>query len=232
MALNVLDLGEREAADVMIPRHQVCVIPADLSALEALKHINGSHHTLYPAVGTNPDEIVGVVDVRDLARAIGERGLEAVQVSELLRPAHVIPETKKLLELLAEFKAGGSEMVVVADEYGRMAGVVTVMDMLEEIVGDLEPADEHDVEIEELVDGRLRVHGRLPIETFNERFDFAIPVDDFRTLGGLVFGSLGRLPRVGDRVLLDGIVFQVLELDGPRAARLEITLPAPGELAA
>ena len=153
---------------------------------------------------------------------------ENVRVERLVRPAHVVPETKDLGALLAEFRRTNQHMAIVLDEYGSFVGIVTLEDVLEEIVGEIE--DEYDLpdeSVERLDDHRVRIDGTFPIDDFNEEFRQSLPQDDYHTVAGFVFGSLGRGAEPGDEVLWNGLVFRVVEVDGPRIERLDVEfLPA------
>jgi putative hemolysin len=164
--------------------------------------------------------------VRDLFSALVDRGIAGVQIEQLLRPAHIVPETKDLAALLTEFRRTNQHLAVVVDEYGELEGIVTLEDLLEEIVGEIEDEfDLPDESIERLEDGRVRVHGTFPIDDFNEQFGVSLPIEDYHTLGGFVFGMLGRAPEPGDEVEHEGIRFTVLTVEGSRIERLEIELP-------
>ena len=138
--------------------------------------------------------------MRDLFSALYDRGIAGVQLEQLLRPAHIVPETKDLAALLAEFRRTNQHMAIVVDEYGELEGIVTLEDLLEEIVGEIEDEfDLPDESIERLEDGRVRIHGTFPIDDFNEQFGVSLPIEDYHTLGGFVFGLLGRAARAGRR---------------------------------
>jgi putative hemolysin len=143
----------------------------------------------------------------------------------LLRPAHIVPENKDLAALLTEFRRTNQHMAIVVDEYGELEGIVTLEDLLEEIVGEIEDEfDLPDESIERLEDGRVRIHGTFPIDDFNEQFGRSLPIEDFHTIGGFVFGMLGRAPEPGDEVEYDGCRFKVLQVEGSRIEMLEVEL--------
>jgi putative hemolysin len=140
-----------------------------------------------------------------------------------VRPTYMVPETKDLAAMLAEFRRANQHMAVVVDEYGSFEGIVTLEDLLEEIVGEIE--DEYDLpdeSVERVDDSRIRIHGTFPIDDFNEQFGQELPQDDYHTVAGFVFGALGRAAESGDEVLHDGLRFHVLDVDGPRIERLEV----------
>jgi CBS domain containing-hemolysin-like protein len=221
---KVFVFGDKDAADVMVARPDVIAVSVDMPPEEALATVLDSPYTRYPVFRESLDDIVGVLHVRDLFTAIYERGIAAVRLEELLRPAYIVPETKDLASLLQEFRRTSNHFAVVVDEYGAMVGVVTLEDLLEEIVGEIE--DEFDVpeqQIEQVDDDSYRVDGMFPIEEFNSRFGTDLPDEDFHTIAGFVFGQLGRAPEPGDDVSYDGVRFDVLEVEGNRIERIGVT---------
>jgi len=226
MLYKVFDFADKEVSAVMVPRPEVVALSIEMPPEEALAAVIDSPYTRYPVYRDSLDEIVGVLHVRDLFSALVDRGIAGVQLEQLLRPAHIVPETKDLAALLTEFRRTNQHMAVVVDEYGELEGIVTLEDLLEEIVGEIEDEfDLPDESIERLEDGRVRVHGTFPIDDFNEQFGVSLPIEDYHTLGGLVFGMLGRAPEPGDEVEHDGIRFTVLTIEGSRIERLEVELP-------
>jgi magnesium and cobalt exporter, CNNM family len=227
---KAFSFADKEAHDVMVPRPEVVMISVDLPAQECLAQIVDSPFTRYPAYNGSVDEIVGILHVRDLFKALYDRGIDSVQIQELLRPPFFVPETKDLAALLAEFRKTNQHMAIVVDEYGSMEGIVTLEDLLEEIVGEIE--DEYDLpdeSIERVDDRTIRIDGTFPIDDFNEQFGLSIPVEDFHTMGGFVFGLLGRAPERGDSVDWDGLKLQVVEVEGSRIDRLTIVFEEPNE---
>jgi magnesium and cobalt exporter, CNNM family len=224
MLYKVFDFADKEVSDVMVPRPDVVALSVALPPEEALKAAVESPYTRYPVYRESLDDIVGILHVRDLFRAISERGgVQAVSLGELVRDAHMVPETKDLAALLYDFRRTKEHMAIVIDEYGAMEGIVTLEDLVEEIVGEIE--DEFDLPDEsvERVDERtIRIEGTFPIDDFNEQFETALPIEDFHTVAGFVFGLLGRAPEEGDRVEHDGLAFTVVELEGSRIERLQV----------
>ena len=228
MLYKVFDFADKEVSAVMVPRPEVVALSIEMPPEEALAAVIDSPYTRYPVYRDSLDEIVGVLHVRDLFSALVDRGIAGVQIEQLLRPAHIVPETKDLAALLTEFRRTNQHLAVVVDEYGELEGIVTLEDLLEEIVGEIEDEfDLPDESIERLEDGRVRVHGTFPIDDFNEQFGVSLPIEDYHTLGGLVVGMLGRAPEPGDEVEHEGIRFTVLTVEGSRIERLEIELPPP-----
>ncbi len=223
---GVFTFGDRDARDVMVPRPEVVAISAGLSGEECLAAVIASPHTRLPVYRDSLDDILGVLHVRDFFAAVHERGVENVRLADIARPAHVVPETKDLASLLAEFQRTKRHLAIVVDEYGGVQGLVTLEDVLEEIVGEIE--DEYDIpheDVEQLDESRLLVDGTYPVDELNERFGQSLPSDDYQSVGGFVFGALGRQPEVGDRVEWDGVSFEVVRLDGARIDQLLATLP-------
>jgi putative hemolysin len=230
MLYKVFDFADKEVKDVMVPRPDVVALSIDLPPEEALAAVIDSPYTRYPVYRGSLDDIVGVLHVRDLFSELHDRGIAAVNLDDIVRPAHIVPETKDLAALLAEFRRANQHMAVVVDEYGGMEGIVTLEDLLEEIVGEIE--DEYDLpdETVERVDERtIRIDGTFPIDDFNEQFGTHLPAEDFHTVGGFVFGLLGRAPERGDRVEHEGLAFEVLEMEGTRILRLQVEFPVAGE---
>jgi putative hemolysin len=224
MLYKVFDFADKEASDVMVPRPEVVAIAIDLPPEEALAVTLDSPYTRYPVYRGSIDEIVGILHVRDLFSALHDRGLAQVELEHLVRPAFMVPETKDLAALLTEFRRVNQHMAIVVDEYGGMEGIVTLEDLLEEIVGEIEDEfDLPDESVERVDDHTFRIDGTYPIDDFNEQFHAGLPQEDFHTMAGFVFGRLGRMPAPGDEVEHDGIRFRVEEVEGSRIDRLTIT---------
>jgi putative hemolysin len=225
MLYKVFDFADKEVADVMVARPDVVALSIDLPPEECLAAVIESPYTRYPVYRGSLEEIVGILHVRDLFSAMNDQGLANVRVEEVVRPAPFVPETKDLAAMLAEFRRANQHMAIVVDEYGTMVGIVTLEDLLEEIVGEIEDEfDLPDESVERLPDGRMRIDGTFPIDDFNEQFDRALPIEDYHTVGGFVFGLLGRAPERGDEVEHDGTRFKVLDVEGSRIERLEVEL--------
>jgi putative hemolysin len=223
MLYKVFDFADKEVADVMVPRPEVVALSVDLPPEQCLAAVIESPYTRYPVYRDSLEQIVGILHVRDLFSAIANGGLRMIKVEELVRPAPMVPETKDLAAMLKEFRRTNQHMAIVVDEYGEMEGIVTLEDLLEEIVGEIEDEfDLPDETVERIDEGRIRVHGTFPIDDFNEQFGKEMPHEDFHTLAGFVFGQLGRGPALADEVLWDGLRFTVIELDGARIEKLEV----------
>jgi putative hemolysin len=225
MLYKVFDFADKEVADVMVSRPDVVALSIDLPPDDCLAAVIESPYTRYPVYRESLDSIVGILHVRDLFSALNEQGFANVRVGDIVRPAPFVPETKDLAAMLAEFRRGSQHMAIVVDEYGTTVGIVTLEDLLEEIVGEIEDEfDLPDESVEKLADGRMRIDGTYPIDDFNEQFGRSLPIEDYHTVGGFVFGMLGRQPEPGDEVEHDGCRFTVLEVEGSRIERLEVEL--------
>jgi putative hemolysin len=224
MLYKVFDFADKEVSAVMVPRPEVIAISIALPAPEALQAVLESPYTRYPVYRDSLDDIIGVLHIRDLIVAMHAHGIAAVKMEELVRPAYMVPETKELAALLTEFRRTNQHLAVVIDEYGSMEGIVTLEDLLEEIVGEIE--DEFDLpdETVERVDAdTVRIDGTFPIDDFNARFECDLPHEDYHTVAGFVFGLLGRTAAPGDEVQHDGLRFHVDAVEGQRIDRLTVT---------
>jgi putative hemolysin len=224
MLYKVFDFADKEVADVMVPRPEVVAISIALPPEEALKAVLESPYTRYPVYRESLDDIVGVLHIRDLVVALHDQGLAAVDITNLVRPAYMVPETKDLGALLTEFRRTNQHLAIVIDEYGSMEGIVTLEDLIEEIVGEIEDEfDLPDETVERVDDDTIRIDGTFPIDDFNEQFKCDLPVEDYHTIAGFVFGELGRTAEPGDEVRHDGMVFRVDSVEGQRIDRLTVT---------
>src|SRR5881397_1653868 len=224
MLYKVFDFADKEAKDVMVPRPEVVALSIDLPPEQCLEAVMDSPYTRYPVYRESLDHVVGILHVRDLFHALRDRGMAEVKIEDIVRPGHIVPETKDLAALLTEFRRTNQHMAIVVDEYGEMEGIVTLEDLLEEIVGEIEDEfDLPDESIEQVDDDTIRVHGTFPIDDFNERYRADLPAEDYHTLAGFVFGLLGRQPEVGDDVSHDGMRFKVVEIEGSRIEKLAVT---------
>jgi magnesium and cobalt exporter, CNNM family len=228
MLYKVFDFAEKEVADVMVPRPDVTALSVDLGLDEAMAVMLESPYTRYPVYRGSLDDIVGIVHVRDLVASLHNGAATEASLAALARPAYVVPENKDLGALLAEFRKANQHMAVVVDEYGATAGIVTLEDLLEEIVGDIEDEfDLPDESVERIDETRVRISGSFTIDDFNEEFGTQLDDEDFHTVAGYVFGHLGRAAEAGDEVRDNGLHFTVLETSGTRILRLEVEfLPA------
>ena len=229
MLSGVLEVAETQVRDVMIPRSQMVVIEREHSLDEMMSVILGSGHSRFPVIGEDRDEILGILLAKDLLKFFGDAADTDLKIDNYLRPVSVIPESKRLNALLKEFRDSHSHMAIVVDEYGGVSGLLTIEDVLEEIVGEID--DEHDPEEAEFIqpdtdiDGRpcFAVRALTRIEDFNEYFGCDITEEeDFDTVGGLVMHELGRLPRLGEKLQYDGFEFCVIRADRRRIDALQV----------
>ena len=221
MIHSVFELGETLAREVMVPRTDMVWIEQGKTVRQALSLALRSGFSRIPVIGANEDDVVGVAYLKDLARkAYDAEAQSAERVTEAMRPAYFIPESKPADELLRDMQAKQVHVAVVIDEYGGTAGLVTIEDILEEIVGEI--ADEYDREdprVEELDDGRIRVNVRLPIDDIEEMFGVEFDVEDVETVGGLLAAELGRVPIPGASVTARGLTFTA---EGAKGRRKQI----------
>jgi putative hemolysin len=224
MLYKVFDFADKEVADVMVPRPEVVALSVDLPPAEALEIVLDSPYTRYPVYRDSLDDIVGILHIRDLINAMHDPDGMRVNLEELLRPATMVPETKDIAALLTEFRRSNQHMAIVIDEYGDVEGIVTLEDVLEEIVGEIEDEfDLPDETVERVDDDTIRIDGTFSIDDFNEEFNADLPIEDYHTIAGFVFGQLGRSAEPGDEVSHDGIVFHVDSVEGQRIDRLTVT---------
>jgi CBS domain containing-hemolysin-like protein len=232
MIQGIFEFGEKNAREVMTPRTDLVALPIDATLDETLAVVEESGLSRYPIYEDTIDDIIGVVLAKDLLRVVATRGTSDFALRNVLRPVHVIPGSRKVEDVLSDFKRMKEHLAVVLDEYGGTAGVVTMEDLLEEIVGDI--LDEYDTPEDaetplQLRAGETLVDGSAHIGELNEHFGLDIPEDGYNTVGGYIFGVLGRLPTVGDRVMAGGAIFTVREMDGRRIGSLAVDLHSLGD---
>ena len=228
MLAGVLEVAETQVREVMIPRSQMVVIERNQKLDQMLKVIIDSGHSRFPVIGEDRDEVLGVLLAKDLLRYFNNEQRDELRIEDYLRPAVVIPESKRLNALLKEFRDSHNHMAIVVDEYGGVSGLLTIEDVLEEIVGEID--DEHDpeevvcIQPETDAEGRStwQVRALTRIEDFNEYFETNLPDDDYDTTGGLVMHELGRLPRRGEKLTFGGFEFRVLKADRRRIDTLQV----------
>ncbi|HMH25797.1 MAG TPA: hemolysin family protein [Gemmatimonadaceae bacterium] len=229
----VFEFSEKNAREVMTPRTELVALPVEATLSEVLGVVQESGLSRYPVYDESIDNIIGVVLAKDLLKLLAPRAnTEAFDLPSIMRPVHVIPGSREVEEVLADFKRLKEHMAVVLDEYGGTAGVVTMEDLLEEIVGEI--LDEYDTPEDAEAPlhtraGETLVPGSTHIGELNEHFSLTIPDVDYTTIGGYVFGMLGRLPVVGDRVIAGGAIFTVREMDGRRIESLSVDLHSLGD---
>ena len=229
MIEGAIEVSDMKVRDVMIPRPQMVVVQNEQAPEEFLPIIIESGHSRFPVVGDSADEVLGVLLAKDLLPLVLSTDLKKFRLKDLLRPVTVIPESKRLTTLLTEFRSNHNHMAVVVDEYGGVSGVVTIEDVLEEIVGEIE--DEYDTDAEdsyirEIEEGGCIVNALTPIDEFNEHFNLSLNDDEFDTIGGIVMQHFGRLPDPDEQVEIAGLKFQVLAADNRRIRSLQVSAPA------
>lgn len=236
MIEGVLHVSDMQVRDIMIPRTQMVVIERDAPPEAILPVIVESGHSRFPVIDDGRDDIEGIVLAKDLLAWFAQQPRAAFDLREYLRPAVFIPESKRLNVLLKEFRANRNHIAIVIDEYGSAAGLVTIEDVLEQIVGEID--DEHDTEDDVAIlkrsDTQYTVKAVTLIEDFNERFDADFPTEDYDTVGGLVMHAFGRLPKRNDRIRIGRFRFKVLRADARRIHLLQVDLQpaqAPGDAA-
>jgi magnesium and cobalt transporter len=220
-----LAVSEMQVRDAMVPRSHMVVIPLDNPLDELLPLILESGHSRFPVIGEDRDEVEGILLAKDLLRHYAENG-GPLNIKDLVRPAIVIPESKRLNMLLRDFRASRNHMAMVVDEYGGISGLITIEDVLEEIVGEID--DEHDEEeeaaIKPLGGNRFQVKALTEIEDFNDEFECEFSDEDYGTVGGLLLSEFGRVPDLGDEVVLgERFMFRVTRADSRRIVMLEMT---------
>lgn len=229
-ALNIifgaLGVADIQARDIMIPRSQLIYLQADSQPKDFLPTIIESQHSRFPVIGDDLDDVKGVLHAKDLLPLLLEEVWEDFDIKDCMRPATVIPESKRLNVLLQEFRATRNHMAVVVDEYGHVSGAVTIEDVLEQIVGEIE--DEHDVDddsfIKPLDETSFTIKATTSIEDFNEHFGADLDDEEFDTIGGLVLKHFGRLPKREEMAVVGPFQFRVLNADSRRIRLLHMTV--------
>jgi len=227
MVEGAIEVADLQVNDVMIPRSKMVSLPADAPTGEIVRRVIESGHSRYPVHGEEPDEIIGILLAKDLLKCFAEGAGLPCNIRALLRPTVLIPETKRLNILLKEFRLSRNHMALVVDEYGGIAGLITIEDVLEQIVGEID--DEHDEEdparkkqILPQPDGAFLVSAQTPIAYFNERLGSELPDDEFDTIGGMVTSEIGHLAEPGEELVLAGFHFRVTKADDRRVVQFAV----------
>jgi len=228
MVEGAFQVVEMRVRDIMIPRAQMVVLEDDASFDEILPVIVKSGHSRFPVISEDKDHVVGVLLAKDLLRYVSSENADSFSLTSITRPATVTPETKRLNVLLKEFRAERNHMAIVMDEYGGVAGLVTIEDVLEEIVGEID--DEHDKDEDLHIringDGNYTVRALTPIEEFNEALGTEFSDEEFDTIGGLLMQHIGHMPQNGESATINGCEFRILVADSRRIHLLQVSLPA------
>lgn len=233
MIKGVLEVSDLRVRDIMIPRAQIVAVQINNSVEELLSTIISSAHSRFPVVNEDKDHIEGILLAKDLLPYAFNNSETPFALEKVLRPAVVVPESKRVDVLLKEFRSQRYHMAIVVDEYGGVSGLVTIEDILEEIVGDIEDEFDHDTndetEIRKVNDHVYMIKALTTVEEFNEQFGTAFSDEEFDTIGGLVSHAFGHLPERNEKVTIDNIEFKVINADTRRLIQLRVTLPSAEE---
>mgnify|MGYP000044189969 FL=1 len=229
---GALSVSQMQARDIMIPRSQVVMVSRDAPAEETLKLVTETAHSRFPVIDDDRDDVIGILLAKDLLSAVVSSGDFKFDLRELLRPAVFIPESKRLNVLLREFRARRNHMAIVVDEYGGVAGIVTIENVLEQIVGEIE--DEHDFDDDTPIlqrnENTYTIKALTPVDEFNEHFDTQWSDEDFDTVGGYVMNQFGHLPQRGEQISIGSFQFTVLRADNRRLYLMKMeVLPEEAE---
>jgi len=229
---GALQVSEMQVRDIMIPRSQVVSVKATATPEEILPIVIEAQHSRFPVIGDSLDEVIGILLAKDLLPLALDKS-RRFDIKDVLRPATFVPESKRLNHLLKEFRENRNHMAIVIDEYGDLAGLCTIEDVLEQIVGDIE--DEHDVDdevfIKSLDDDKHTVKALTPIEEFNDYFNCQFPEEDFDTIGGLVLSRFGRIPQRDESITIGPYLFKVLNPGNRQNRLLQVSSDTPNTAA-
>ena len=228
MIEGVLSVSETTVRDIMIPRAQMDCVSIDDEVPQFIPLVVETRHSRFPVIGESKDDVIGILLAKELLNYYANP--EAFNLRETLRPAVFVPESKRLNVLLRDFRANRNHIAIVVDEYGGVSGLVTIEDVLEQIVGDIEDEYDYDESHDNIIpeaNGKFRVKAQTEIADFNEQFHTAFPDDEFDTVGGLVLRAFGRLPKRGETTTMEGLRFRVLRVDSRRLYTLQVERIAP-----
>lgn len=221
---GALQVSEMQVRDIMIPRSQVVTVKASATPHEILPVVIEAQHSRFPVIGDTIDEVIGILLAKDLLPLALERETRKFELKDILRPATFVPESKRLNHLLKEFRENRNHMAIVIDEYGDLAGLCTIEDVLEQIVGEIE--DEHDIDDEVFIkaidENNFTVKALTPIEDFNDYLNCQFPEEDFDTIGGLVLSHFGRIPQRDESVVIGLYTFKILNVDNRQIRLLQV----------
>lgn len=223
---GALAVAEMQVADIMIPRPQMVVINAETSPRDFLPEMIAAAHSRFPVIGESPDEVIGILLAKDLLAYALNGGIDECNIQDHLRKATFVPETKRLNVLLQEFRVNRNHMAIVVDEYGCVSGLVTIEDVLEQIVGEIEDEydeDDDDTLIKQFESNSFIVKALTPIEDFNEHFESTFSDNEFDTIGGILTQKFGRLPVREEEVDISGFNFKILNADNRRIRLIQVT---------
>jgi magnesium and cobalt transporter len=234
MMIGVMHISELQSRDIMIPRPEMVVLDEAMDFATILNQVVESGHSRFPVIGDNRDDIEGIILAKDLLRFSAQSVVDPdtqFSLKDFLRPAFIIPESKRLDTLLKEFRANRNHMAIVVDEYGGVAGLITIEDVLEQIVGEIE--DEFDIDDEEdnihqIGNNRFNVKARLGIEEFNGHFNSQLSNDEYDTIGGILMQAFGHVPARGETIVIDQLKFEIVAAD---TRRIKLLCVSPIEIA-
>ena len=228
MIEGVLSVSETTVREIMIPRSQMDCVALEDAVPDFLPNVVETRHSRFPVIGESKDDVIGILLAKELLNYYANP--EAFVLRDTLRPAVFVPESKRLNVLLREFRANRNHIAIVVDEYGGVSGLVTIEDVLEQIVGEIEDEYDFDEDHDNIIDeanGKFRVKARTEVVDFNEHFETTFGDDEFDTIGGLVLHAFGRLPKRGETVTMEGLRFRVLRADSRRLHTLQVERIAP-----
>ncbi len=228
MIEGVLSVSETTVRDIMIPRAQMDCVSIEQEVPEFIPAVIEARHSRFPVIGESKDDVIGILLAKELLNYFANP--EAFDLRDTLRPAVFVPESKRLNVLLREFRANRNHIAIVVDEYGGVSGIVTIEDVLEQIVGDIEDEYDFDESLDNIIaeaNGRFRVKAQTEIADFNARFGTTLEDGELDTIGGLVLRAFGRLPKRGEMTTLEGYRFRVLRADSRRLHTLQVERVAP-----
>lgn len=225
---GAMEVADMQVRDIMIPRPQMVVIDSTLTPHQFLPEMIAASHSRFPVLGESPDEVIGILLAKDLLPYILKGGLDSVKIQDVLRPAVFVPESKRLNILLGEFRATRNHMAVVVDEYGGISGLITIEDVLEQIVGEIEDEfdaedEDEDAPIKQSEDNGYIVKALTEIDDFNKYFNSHLDDVEFDTVGGIVTQRFGHLPQRDEAVELEGFTFKVINADNRRIRLLQVS---------
>lgn len=224
MMQRVMLVSDLKVRDIMIPRGRMIQVDKEDDLEDCLDTLVESAHSRFPVMDDEKDQIVGILLAKDVLRFFDEDNKQRFNIRDLLRPVVFVPETKRLNVLLVEFRTNRNHMAIVVDEYGHVSGLVTIEDVLEQIVGDIE--DEHDTDEESMIrtmdDGECIIKALLPVDEFNDHFKTYLSIDGSDTIGGLISQTLGHVPQPGEKIDIEGISFEIIHADSRRAHLIRV----------
>ena len=226
MIEGVIDVSEMQVRDIMVPRSHMIIVEHDAHPNDFMLSIKASGHSRFPVIGETRDQVLGILLAKDLIDLYFSDLQKTFDMQKLIRPPYFVPESKRLDVLLRDFRQNRNHMAIVLDEYGGVAGLVTIEDILEEIVGDI--TDEHDISTEEDIkklDAQLfLIKSLTPIDVFNEYFSTTLSDEEFDTIGGLITQTFGHVPKKGEMVQIDQLEFKIIHADSRRIRLMELRI--------